>query len=85
MIFESLGGVSVEAERVIKSLNRAVASNTDTSEEVVATRFWQRIGVDILRGNCRAFGRRLVGNVFGESTMGDPFGGMGALEVAGGF
>ena len=32
MIFESLGGVSSEAERVIKSINRVVAVNTDTSE-----------------------------------------------------
>ena len=40
MIFESFGGVSSEAERVLKSLNKAVAVNTDTSEQVVATQFW---------------------------------------------
>jgi hypothetical protein len=85
VIFESLGGVSVEAERVIKSLNIAVASNTDTSTEVVATRFWQRVGVDMLRGNCRAFHRRLVGKVFGDAGAGDPFFGVSGLEVAGGF
>ena len=39
MIFESFGGVSVEAERVIKSLNKAVAVNSEASEEVVATHF----------------------------------------------
>ena len=39
LIFESLGGVSGEAERVIKSLNKAVAENTDTSESEVATLF----------------------------------------------
>jgi len=59
MIFESLGGVSSEAEQVIKSLNKAVAGNIDSSEEVVATQFWRRVGVDILRGQCRAFHRRL--------------------------
>ena len=59
MIFESMGGVSAEAEGVIKCLNKAVAGNTDASEAVVATRFWQRIGIDILRGGCRAFHRRL--------------------------
>ena len=30
MIFESLGGVSVEVDRVIKCLNKAVASTTDS-------------------------------------------------------
>ena len=66
MIFESTGGVSAEAERVIKCLNKAVAGNTDASEVVVATRFWQRIGIDILRGSCRAFQRRLVDKSTGE-------------------
>ena len=66
LIFESLGGVSVEAERVIKSLNKAVAANTDSSEEDVATRFWQRLGIDLLRGNCRAFHRRLPSKRYGE-------------------
>ena len=54
MIFESFGGVSSEADRVLKCLNNAVAVNTDSSHEVVATQFWQRIGIDILRGNCRS-------------------------------
>ena len=66
LIFESLGGVSVEAERVIKSLNKAVAANTVSSAEEVANRFWQRLGVDLLRGNCRAFHRRLPGKRHGE-------------------
>ena len=60
MIFESTGGVSTEAERAFKCLNKAVAGNTDSSEVVVATRFWQRIGIDLLRGSSRAFRRRLV-------------------------
>ena len=75
----------MEAERVLKSLNKAVAGNTDTSETVVATRFWQRIGVDMLRGNCRAFHRRLAGR-FGREGVGcDPFHGVGGLQMAGGF
>jgi len=59
MIFESLGGVSKEAERVIQSLNKAVAENTDTSESEVATMFWQRLSIDIQRSGHRALARRL--------------------------
>ena len=62
MVFESLGGVSAEAERVIKSLNRAVAENTDTSETEVATLFWQRLAIDIQRAGHRAFSRRVCSN-----------------------
>ena len=54
MIFESFGG-SVAADRVLKSLNKSVAANSDTSVEVVPTQLGQRIGIDIPRGNCRAF------------------------------
>ena len=79
MIFESFGGVACEAERVIKSLNRAVAVNEDSSYEVVATLFWQRVGIDILRGNCRAFRRRLAGMVGAVGAA------LGPLDVAGGF
>jgi hypothetical protein len=85
LIFESFGGVSVEADRVLKCLNRAVASNSDTSETVVATRFWQRVGVDMLRGNCRAFHRRLVGRIGRDGVAGDPFRDVQGLHVAGGF
>jgi len=85
MIFESLGGVSAEAEKVIKSLNKAVAGNSDTSQEVVATRFWQRVSIDILRGNCRSFHRRLVGRFSGEEFGRDAFGGLAGLQPAAGF
>ena len=68
MIFESTGGVSAEAERVLKCLNKAVAGNTDTSEVVVATRFWQRIGIDLLRGSCRSFHRRLASKDVGNGS-----------------
>ena len=70
MIFESLGGVSGEAERVIKSLNKAVAENTDTSESEVATLFWQRLAIDIQRSAHRAFTRRLRhGSFEGDGYM----------------
>ena len=36
MIFESFGGVSAEAERVIKCLNKAVAVNTNISPDTRA-------------------------------------------------
>jgi hypothetical protein len=80
MIFESTGGVSAEAERVIKCLNKAVAGNSDSSEVVVATRFWQRIGVDLLRGSCRSFRRRL-GDEGGADLFRNFYGGMGVLAV----
>ena len=85
MIFESFGGVSAEAERVLKSLDKVVAANTDASEEVVATRFWRRVGVDILRANCRAFHRRLIGKICGEGPKPDHFAGLLGLQVAAGF
>ena len=84
LIFESLGGVSVEVERVIKSLNKAVAANTDSSEEDVATRFWQRLGIDLLRGNCRALHRRLPGKRHGEVRGAFSLNGCNGLLVAGG-
>ena len=84
MIFESFGGVSAEAEKVVLSLNKAVAGNTDISQEVVATRFWRRVSIDILRGNCRSFHRRLVGRLTGDGCGVDPFGGLSSLQVAAG-
>ena len=84
MIFESFGGVSVEAERVLKSLNKAVAINTDSSEEEVATRFWQRVGIDIVRGNCRAFHRRLVGQIGDQGALLGSTRRLQGLQVVGG-
>eukprot|EP00973_Karenia_brevis_P030318 4181215-Karenia_brevis.AAC.1 len=84
MIFESLGGVSVEADRVIKCLNKAVASTTDSPEGEVATLFWHRLGVDLQRVGHRAFARRTAGVVeLGECRLGRAFGGVGLLEVPG--
>ena len=85
MIFESLGGVSAEAERVIKCLNKAVADNTDTPETEVATLFWRRMSIDIQRSAHKAFIRR-VGHCVDEgggANILQAFGG-GLLEVAGG-
>ena len=84
MIFESFGGVSAEAERVCKSINKSVAANTDASEETVATRFWQRVGVDMLRGNCRAFHRRMDRGFVGGREVASPFRGVLGLQMAGG-
>ena len=78
-----MGGVSSEAERVIKSLNKAVAENTETPETEVATQFWFRMAIDIQRSAHRAFVRRLgtrasdVGDVVLQRAYGD----MAALEV----
>ena len=58
LIFESTGGVSSEAEKVIKCLNRAVAENTNTPYGEVAQHFWQRLSIDIQRAGHRAYARR---------------------------
>jgi hypothetical protein len=79
MIFESLGGVSVEAERVIKSLNRMVAENQDTPYGEVATRFWQRLSIDLQRAGHRAFSRRVAR---GKDLEGE---GMGVFSGSGVF
>ena len=65
-------------------MNKAVAVNTDTAEVVVATQFWRRVGVDILRGNCRAFRRRLVGGACQGEGRDNPFRGVLGLGIAGG-
>ena len=83
MIFESTGGVSAEAERVLKCLNKAVAVNSDTSEVVVATRFWQRIGIDLLRGSARAFRRRLVDKDVGANSARMGFSALAGLAMTG--
>ena len=58
MVFESSGGVASETEKVIKSINRAVAENTETPYGDVAHYFWQRLSVDIQRAGHRAYARR---------------------------
>jgi len=84
MIFESLGGVSVEAERVIKCLDKLVAVNNDSREGEIAPLFWQRLSIDIQRAGHRAFARRLShrdGFEGGGVGWGDR-GGFGLLEAA---
>ena len=76
--------MSAEAERVLKCLNKAVAVNSDASEVVVATRFWQRIGIDLLRGSCRAFRRRLVDREGVGECGSRLFTSLSGLSVAGG-
>ena len=60
MIFEPTGGLSVEAGRVLKCLDNAVTVNSDSPEKIVATQFWQRICVVLLRGSCKSFHTRLI-------------------------
>ena len=84
MIFESFGGLSSEADRVLKCLNNAVAVNTDSSHEVVATQLWQRIGIDILRGNCRSFYRRITKGGSWAGAGDGYFRSLAGLAVAGG-
>ena len=81
LIFESFGAVSCEAARGLKGLNKAVAVNTESSEEDVAQRFWQGLGVHILRGNCRAFVRRVEGWGSGAHAP-DVYRGVGLLGFA---
>ena len=57
-IFESTGGISSEAEMVIKCLKRAVANQTKQPYGEVAHRFWQRLSIDIQRQGHRALVRR---------------------------
>ena len=81
LFFESFGGVSSEAEGVIKGLNKAVAVNTESSEKDVAQRFWPRLGVEILRGSYRAFARRVEGGGGGACAP-DAYRGVGLLAAA---
>ena len=67
----------------MKCLNKAVAVNSDTSEVVVATRFWQRIGIGLLRGSCRAFHRRLVDKEGGADSASRALGFATGLAGAG--
>ena len=73
--------MSSEAERVLKGVTKAVAVNSEASEEVVAQLFWQRLGVEMLRGNYRAFMRRVEG---WERAVGPPdsYRGVGLLSHA---
>ena len=87
-MFESLGGIAAEAEKILKCLNEAVAVNTDTSKGVAATQFWHSIRVDINWGCCRAFRRRVCDRGYGGvSGLGHAVGSfrfLDGLTIAGG-
>ena len=60
IIFENTGEVASEAVKVIKSINRAVAENTNTPYGEVAQYFWQRLSIDIQRAGHLAYARRVT-------------------------
>ena len=66
----------MEEDRVLRALNKAVAVNLGVSETLIATQFWQRVGVDLLRGACRSFHRRLAGKDTGDTGGGIWAGGL---------
>ena len=83
LIFESTGGVACEAEVVLKCINRIVAQNNGVPLGDVATRFWQRISVDIQRHMHRALVRRVCGKVGGRDGLGRVIDGVALLEEPG--
>ena len=58
IVFESLGGMAREAEKVLKSITKQVANNTNTPPGEVARRLWERLSVDLQGAGHRAFKRR---------------------------
>ena len=63
-----MGGVSIEARRVMKSVNKAVAENLDSPLSEVAQRFWWGVSVGIQKGMHKAFAKRALG--FGGDWIG---------------
>ncbi len=75
----------MDSEGVIKSLNQAVAAATDSPYGEVATRFWQRLSINLQRSQHRAFMRWVGGNrVPGVWGSGFAFRSVHALEMPGG-
>ena len=60
IVWESFGGLCVEGQQVLKSINRLVAGNTNTPTSEVAQRFWQKMSVDMQKSNHRAFVKRVT-------------------------
>ena len=58
LVFESFGGMAREAEKVLKSITKQVANNTNAPPGEVARRLWERLSVDLQRAGHRAFKRR---------------------------
>ena len=65
-------------------MNRAVASNTDSPLEEVASRFWHKVSVDIVRGSYRAFKRRMLKTQGGAdgAWAANPYRQLGGLLLA---
>ena len=83
LIFESTGGVACEAEVVLKCINRMVAQNRGVSVGDVATRFWQRVSVDMQWNMHRALVRRLARNMGGAEGSSRIVEGVGLLDETG--
>ena len=58
-VFETFGGGTEEAVRMIESLNKLVAVKTHTPHREVAHRLWHRMSVDLQRALHRAWVRRV--------------------------
>ena len=84
VVFESPGGVSREGEKVLKSLSRMVADNTNTPISEVAHRLWGRISVDMQRAGHRAFARRAGAAAAAGGDGGQAWKALEVLEPAGG-
>ena len=54
LVFEVLGGLAEEGQKVIDCLNRLVTENTQTPSTEIAHRFWTRMSIDMQRANHRA-------------------------------
>ena len=61
MVFETLGELFLETEKVVKSFKRMVAKNQDTPHREVEAWFWQRLSVDLQRSGHRVTRRPMGG------------------------
>ena len=68
---------------VLKGINRIVAQNTGVSVGDVATRFWQRVSVDMQRHMHRALVRRVNRNGGSSDGLGRVVDGVALLEELG--
>ena len=75
--------MACEAEVVTKCPNRLVAFNTGVPYGDVATRFWQRLSVDIQRNAQRALVRRVAGRSGGRDGLERVVDGVVLLEEPG--
>ena len=59
IVVEVFGGLAEESKKVLDSINRIVAENTNCPVGQVAQRFWTRLSIDLQRSNHRAWERRV--------------------------